>query len=540
MSASGPSPSTRSGSAKRRMRLSGRLKPRKSASLSTPRPPPPGDIVVSTFANVELAAAKAASEVYRQQFEVTDAENAILRDDLEEHEADSIVVIRHLEAKLEMVVREGERLRTEVNHLRENQHTEKQQLAESYEAVIKDRDRQIAEYATLTGKLQGDLRQVSHLVQRRQEHTMELKQLQSMLEEMAETHERELSALRFQTVDRKMKLVAMEVTMRNEFQSVLELESAKLLEAQHKGLLNYSRALESEKMAMAHDIKDLMLFTGVINTERTTMKRKAELHKQAHEEVLRHTVARNRRGRDTELKVQQLEGRVRSLLATQRTIKETVSHEYEERIRVLNEELKETKHVLHTLRQDLMSMRTLASHVVEQRTNLEKFFHVAVQDCRRYRAGLNNTLQRSAPHQVTATSSVDATQRSPPPPHGSHKSPGSGAERVPESFRVTHGTFANTLPPVRAGSSSGRATHQQQYCGTTFVTQGGDLAAPKTTATHSRSRPATPPPDAGSYVDDMPWDDKEKVIKALLFYINSTYYQEPHSKRAADDRFSVR
>ncbi|EPY32160.1 hypothetical protein STCU_02946 [Strigomonas culicis] len=386
-------------------------------------------------------------------------------------------VVRALQLRLENALAEVGHQRVELQQVRDARAEEQRLLREHYDRVLKDRDQQLTEYAQLTAQLQDDLRQASRYVQQRQEHALELKQLQDLLEEKVQEQEKQLQAMRFQTMDRKMKLFAMEKTMRAQFDAMVKEESERMLQSQHRELLAHTLALEEEKVGLGQDVDDLVQFAQSMETDRTALRRQAELHRRAHEEVLRHAAVQNKQGRDTELKMQKLEATVRELQAGQDSIHATVAAEYEGQLHDLRQQLKASQVALQEHRAQLKQTRQLASQIVEQRTDLERFFLVAIEDCRKYSASLKGSV-RAPGLPASAGSSLKASrpgQTSPPPPS------------------------ACGLPPVRPpGQAAGR-----------LAEPAGDLSVSGN----------------GASFGELSWEAKEKVIKSLLFYINSTYYR---------------
>lgn len=519
--------------------MSDTLKARRQKRISRlaaaqPQPPQrtPGDIVAATFANLDLRATKAALENYYQLFTRMEAENKMLKEDLEQHEEDSLKVVTHLEEKLGHSMKETVFFRGEVDRIIAANKESSTLLMDRCEELLKERDKQLSDYASITERLQSDLRQASRYVQQRQEHAMELKHLYDQLEEVGAKHEKELTALRFQTLDRKIKLVALEKTMRQGYKDMVEEESNRLLNLQHRTLLERNRELEEEKVDMAHDIEDLMHLANTFTAERTTMRRRAELHRRAHEEVLRHTVTSNRESREKELKVQQLEAKVRQLLVEQRQRKEEMESRYSARIAELEHELKEASSSLQIHRLELKRVRELASTVVQQRTDLENFFYVALQDCQRYRQQLNGNHGGSA----RSHHREDYSARPVPIAIGRGNDFSESDFSGTDSFSIQpplhadaisrESNMSSTGRGTLSSSSSGRMTRLPPVVGRVPETSTTFMTEPTNVTTIQVPQPEVKPPEAGLYVDELPWEDKEKIIKSLLFYINSTYFSK--------------
>lgn len=591
----------------------------KRTSKKNPSTPPhvPGDVVAATFANLDLRATKAALDTYYEKFLHLETENKMLREDLVQHEEDSLKVVRHFEEKLEDSMKKTAHANQEIDRIMAENKSSTNAVIEQYQETLKERDRQISEYASLTERLQRDLRQASRYVQQRQEHTMELKHLHDELEEMSAKHEKDLTALRFQTLDRKIKLVSLEKTMRQGFKDIVEEEAGRLLDLQHRSLLVRNKMLEGEKVDMAHDIEDLIQLANTFSKEKEVMRHSADLHHRAHEEILRHAVSVSRQHTKKEEKIQSLEAKLRDLLVRYRTVREDTHQQYSTRIAELEIELMETQTSLQQHRLELQQTRELAKKVVSQRTDLERFFYVALRDCQHYRqqlnkgkAGGNITLRKNLRHRTNSNLSASATASTVPSlsdgmrREGTHitvdgkhvvsvrnrsagSSHSSGSNSIARRHPSPHDAYSRSRrrdgeekedlftlqSPAHVDSiahekgvvtSGGSLSHHAlvhspsawgtshsapissiprpllpPVCASTAVTStsppiavvhpanvaGRNSAEEQTDERNVNHHPSPRPPESGVYIDDLPWEDKEKIIKSLLFFINSTYYK---------------
>lgn len=468
------------------------------------------DVVAATFANTDLVSAKEALESYYAQFTRAEEDNRQLRAELEQQQQDSLTVIEHLEQRLDELNTEYGEYQEQVAVVLRTHEEAQRKLETQYQASVHERDEQIASLLSMVGRLQEDLRHASRYVQQRQEHTMELKALQDRLDDLATTHEKELTALRFQTIDRKMKLVALERKMLEEYHESSDREAQRLLELKHRNLVESNHELLKEKATLLQDINGMLTLTRDIDAERTALRRKADLHLRSQREVMRRAAARAQQTREQADKAMALEARVRELTAQQKDAVAAVRAELEGRVRELEAQLASANAAVGAHRKELQQMRALASHVVSQRTDLEKFFYVALEDCKRYRAALGPTRTAGPP----AASASPSSSRVLPPVGNAN------------SVSATSSTFLTQTAPlggsVGGGSNSsgrgrgrGRQAHQQQQ----------QHPQSSSSATYPSPSSPSPPPSEGAYVEEMSWEDKEKVIKALLFYINSTYYK---------------
>ena len=422
------------------------------------------DPVLVSLAQSDLSVARSVAESYYFQYRDSVAENAQLRATLQQLESDSVQVVQFLEGKLKEVQTEAMAYKSGTAQLLENHRAAEESLQLKYGDMVRERDAELAHYATVTAKLHDDLQQASRYVQQRQEHATELQQLQEQLAELVAAHEKELAALQFQTMDRKLKLIALEKTMRAEFDELVETRAATALEERFQSVLERTRSLESEKLVLTRNVQDLMKLASQLDAERLQVRREAAVQQQAQRELQSRALARGRLREQADLKTHQLEERLREAAERHKEQMAQVEARYAARVSALEDELTATRHSLQSHRAELQQMRQLAAKVVGERSDLEDFFHTALADCQRYR------------HAMAMAGSQNST-------------------------RMTE--------KVEWGNSGGAAATT-----TTLAT-----------STLSGGAGATTLKDNGAHFEELSWKDKEKVIKSLLFFINANYYK---------------
>lgn len=436
------------------------------------------DPLLYSLAQSDLGVARSTAESYYLQYKESAAECAQLRAALQQHELDSVQVVQFLESKLKEMQEEALAYKTSITQLLDEHRTAEEGLQLKYGDMVRERDAELVRYAAVTAKLHDDLRQASRYVQQRQEHAVELQQLQEQLSDLAASQEKELAALHFQTVDRKLKLVALEKAMRAEFDALVEARATKALEERFKGVLERTRNLESEKLQLTHNLQDLMQLTAQIDAERVQVRREAAVQQQAQKELKNHALTRGRLKAQADLKAHQLEERLRDVTGQHKRQVAEMQAQHEARVSALEEELKETRNSLQHHRAELQQMRQLTAKVVGERSELENFFHTALADCQRYR------------HAMGASA-------------------------------------ATTLSASRGG---GGALTEKVDWGAASGGSGAALA----TSTFTSSVGAASLKNNGVFFEELPWKDKEKVIKSLLFFLNANYYKSSPTPEPAN------
>ncbi|KAG8346987.1 hypothetical protein TRVL_02191 [Trypanosoma vivax] len=530
------------------------------------QPTPNGDYVVSTFANVDLRVTKAAMEEYARRCETLSRENEQLRCELEKQEVESIKVVQHLNKKLEETQAIVVEQRGNIERLLSDSKAAAEALNTHYMKMLDERNDQLLQYSNLAQRLQTELRSSAHAIHFREEHRMELQRLMNQIDEMRMKHESELSALRFQTVDRKMRLLALEETMKESHKAQVERESDRLLEEKSQQLLKDHKELQEERVRLVKDIDELVQLTTVKNAECADVRRKGHLHQHACEEALRRIANNSRQARDLQMKTQKLEQQVKELLNEKQSIREELSRFYESKIQKLEKTLAETQSSLQSHRAELQKMRYIASKVVEQRSDLENFFYVALSDIRKMRSLTSkrgNTMPcvtRSAVSSALPSLSVRSHSKTYssnftshyPQPKQRKSSQATKSQKLEsdtgaqDTEAITASVFlTETQPHVTAaippGVSVGSTAHSVPPSGISTSSASGDkhssrhhpnalskscldYAIQSASGTHNFHGVSVGEDCGGAYLSDLSWEDKEKVIKALLYYINRACY----------------
>ncbi|KAH9600197.1 hypothetical protein LSM04_007082 [Trypanosoma melophagium] len=541
--------------------------------------PTAGDVVASTFANADLRVSRAAVAEYASRCEALSRANAELRTALSRQERDSIHVVERLEGDLRAARAEAAGQRAEVQRLLAEAATATGEVRAEYERALAERDEQIAALAAVARRLQAAASAAAG--GRAAAAAAERERLRAALDEAVAAHDAELAALRFQTVDRKVRLIALESAMREEFKQHVEEAAGKLLEQRSAALLQDHAALMEERERLTQDIEELVRLTTAQHEEGAGVRRRGELQQHACTEVMRRIVQGNQRAREAAVKIQQLESRVKELIYENRTIRNDLAHQYEKQIETLEKTLAETRASLQTHRTELQRMRQIASTVVAQRSDLERFFYVALKDVRRMRAGASqhaatsSTLVSSHPHrqkqqqqriaplnaEMNNVSSGGSRpqhekeeQQVQPPKSHTIDSTGQGLGSTtfltdsPTTLATAStmttpatgpaillGPAPPTVEPLRRRGGSGLRLSKGATINAGSATGGGGNKTINNNNNNALNMDLGEGGD-GVYLDDLSWDDKEKIIKALLFFINQTCYQRlPGKQVTAND-----
>ena len=198
-------------------------------------------------------------------------------------------------------------------------------------------------------------------------------------------YERELTSIRFQTIEEKVKLRAAEMELVKTFEQEVDARASVLVDVKAKNIHLTNQQLMKEKAMLEQEVGSLVVLTTEVKQELRESKRGAELDLRIQEEALKHTAKLNKVAREADQKAQALETKCQSLSAeVERTLeKERAVHR--EEMQTLQQKNEELNRLVQLHRQDLKKMRQLATTIVQQRSDLETFFHEALRDVRAMR-----------------------------------------------------------------------------------------------------------------------------------------------------------
>ena len=503
-------------------------------------------VVAETFASLDLVHVKKTLGQYVVAYEELKKENAALAKDIQDRDRDSLQVVDFLRNELDARNRKLEDANKRLQSCSTDFNNETTRLRGEYTLLIDAKDSTIASLKGEIDHLNRQVEEVGIFRRERQEILREMESLRDKHASMVQHYEKELTKLRFQTLDEKVRLKAAEAEMTRAFNSEVDARATVLVDVKAKNIHDNNKHLVQDKAMLEREVSDLVHLASEVKEELKSVKRDAQIDAELQQQTTKHTARLNMIAQEADARAQKLEAKlVKASAAFDARVSE-LQNDAKGRISSLEGQLRQAKSALDTHRSELLKLRELSTKIVSQRGELERFFYEALEEVQRQR-------------ELTATSS------------------GAGGKQLGGGLSSPRSHFASSGPSqalsprlVSAGSATGRYSAQvgnnnssntwysltQREGGRRFsslsgqqpVDQNGLVTTPAT-APRSYQRRAPPGSDSadtnaalptlvdggnapmldvenndGVQFGSLTWAEKERVIRSLLYFINTAYY----------------
>jgi hypothetical protein len=513
--------------------------------------------VAATFANLELQATQATLRQYSQLYEAAAQENQQLADTMKERDKDAMQVVEYLRSQLEAkeaTLRDAKlRLeRAEDDFMKRHQVT-----IHGLEDEIERREETIRVLREHVREATAKLDEFAHFEQDKQQLLHTIGRLRDAERELVLTHEKELTKIKFSSLEEKVKLRAVEKAMTDRFESEVHERAMQLVDTKTQQIRESNIALTRQKAQLEREVTRL---TASVRTNAEGMesaRREADLAKESHAEYAKQGCKLTRVAKDASRRVRELETRCSDLTRELQTQRVQMGVDHSSEASEMRLELHHARDTAATLKRDLVQMRQLTEHVLNQRSELEAFFYSAIEHTRHQQGKSITTHARDvgASVDVVMTPRVAIGYRGDLDARISVKCAPIKAATTTKPAFITQaltprgaGTFLaldGALEPVRSGSSQTARDHSgdastprtasrfassQRTLPHLNTTSKDHFATSTTSNSHALVKSQEPndalsaaTPTVGSFAA-LGWADKEKIIASLLLELNRTFY----------------
>ncbi|CUE70451.1 Hypothetical protein, putative [Bodo saltans] len=215
-------------------------------------------VVSATFANVELQTTRQTLKQYVQLFEESRDENQRLTSELTERDKDSMKVVQFLRAELDTkladMIQVQQQHKAAVDKIRADFHVERKQLL----GEINEREDEISALQNQLGVLKGDFDALQQFATDRDQLHEEMTSFREQHKRECEAYEKEISRLRFTSLEEKVRVKAEERIMTEKFEAEVSDRAMKLLDAKTKEIHNENFSLLEDKVMLEHELDRLV------------------------------------------------------------------------------------------------------------------------------------------------------------------------------------------------------------------------------------------------------------------------------------------
>lgn len=548
-------------------------------------------IVASTFANMQLLTTKETLTQYTSLYQAAREDLTKVGEEMVERDRDHIKVVEHLRTQNQETT---EKMRKQKNFFEEKIESMKREFTQEKEAlndVIREKDRTVAKLNVTVDQQQADLDALNAFKRERHDIHTEISNYKQRQAEIAIEHEQALSEVKFAALEERVRLKAEERAMRERFETEVSTQAAAMLDVKTREIHAENAQLIEDKVLQQDEIDRLTRENKLLKGKSDEQRRELDLTKSSEEGF---TV----RCAKQSIEIKELK---KQMLVLEKSLATTIE-QYEAKLKAMSMNSNETIERLQNERdaayrnaegrqKELLKLRAVAKQVVQQRGELEMFFHEALAFVKKQilaeRAEQQKVLQIQAQHEHLLRIKGGGSQSPSSPASGNNASHRSQLYQ----FLPKGGTPSSTTTPSKnqqqstrngtafgsgldiVGSNSHSAVPTLPSIGAPRHSAGGSSttssalalvpplphSAPplNTTTTPSKAAAASsymahtastasrvPPPPLPSnasinedgFVDiaDLSWTDKERVLRILFAKINSKEQQQQQNGAAKD------
>lgn len=509
-------------------------------------------IVATTFANLELSNTRSTLSKFMELYDVAKKENETLRAQLKERDEDSIQVLEYLRMELAAKTAALDITERQLKNQAELNDKNITNVTSSLREQITSKDEQLTTLNQTICRLRKELEELSVFSRERQELLLEVERSKESHQAMIAKYERELTKLRFQTIEEKVKLKAAESEMTKKFNAEVDARATILVDVKAKSIHENNKNLAHDKALLEKEVSDLVTLTTEVQAELKEAQRCGEIDVRLQQEAMRHAAKLNKVARESDAKAQLLETKCLSMTAESEVRLEKERHDRAAEVSHLKNTIASLSTNLERHRHELIRTRQLSRTLIAQRSELENFFYEALEDVKHMRSDTDTG--KLSPRMAPSTGLLSARGTTPRNWHDlteRHKST--------KTFSATPiGTMtmdvrrssprgqSRQLVAARVGTSSARSTHSTEryrlpelpHSRADHAAGGGIfITSPRTG--DPEEAPAIPslrddpdhhdtfdvPENDAQRFTDLSWGEKELVIRSLLFYVNQMFYQ---------------
>eukprot|EP01062_Namystynia_karyoxenos_P055960 TRINITY_DN4695_c3_g1_i1.p1 TRINITY_DN4695_c3_g1~~TRINITY_DN4695_c3_g1_i1.p1 ORF type:complete len:604 (+),score=272.48 TRINITY_DN4695_c3_g1_i1:96-1814(+) len=500
-------------------------------------------MIASTLANDELELKKHTLMQYQELSRRLKDENVKLREEMEERDRDSLQVVEFLRREVEKKQEQIEALKNQLEDQKEKAAERLRERELELQEVIKARDGEISAKADEIQSLEAALESVALFKKEKHEMEHEILELKRELSETKERYERDLSKLRFHSLEEKVRLKAEEKALNEKFTQQVNQRAMDLLDPHVRQIHTENIELRNNHRKLEQEYTTLSMQSKALEEERRRKQREIELSQQSVEEYSKQGYRAHKEIRELSTRNRQLETNIARIVTQYEGDRQQLAKQGTEDCIALEQNLRDARQALEVRSLELHRIRRLARVIISQRSDLETFFNEALEFVRqqvgRERLGKlpadpRGAPSASAPHarRPSGGSSAAARQRAlqqsggaaaPAPPHsgrGSQQGQGELAAFAAGDFRpllsienradgqlgTPPDSAAGQLPPI-AGTPGGSGAGQG-------LPRGSQPRPDKGPAPGSAE-------EARVDIGDLSWADKERVLRILFAKINS-------------------
>jgi hypothetical protein len=337
------------------------------------------NVVASTLANAALTSTQHTLSQYVGLYQGAHEEVAKLSHEMDERDRDAVRVVDFLRRELELKHQQHQRLVVEHRAELAQQQAASDAQVESLRAQLRAKEAESGALGAEVERLQGELDVVAEFRRQRIQVHHEHARHAAAEEELTQKYEREITALKFQNLEDRLRLRAVENEMTERFQDEVHEQANKLVDAKGRAIRDENERLRDHTVRLHTEVEELASVADERAEQVQRTQRVAELSLQTQAEYARRGLVQARVAKDAVEKVKQLQVELSVSQREAQALRQSDRAAHERYAADLRAQLDAAHSSLVAHRRDLIRTRNLARRIVAQRSELEQFFYDAIE-----------------------------------------------------------------------------------------------------------------------------------------------------------------
>ncbi|KAG5465926.1 hypothetical protein CUR178_00641 [Leishmania enriettii] len=246
--------------------------------------------------------------------------------------------------------------------------------------TIRAKENEIAHLRRTVQELSSQLHNALTTLDQRADRTAELEALKSECEVEAEQHEKGIRHARLEMLESRVRYRSMEEQLATTYEADVHTRATELLEPHTKEVHTKNFDLLKEKKILAREVTTLRAEYNELQEKYVRLRRETDLDGSATHQMLQRSVSQRNEIASLRQQVKTTEDTLNTAVAEYEKKLYAEGKAHQAAIESLTRQRDAARRDALRLQRDLTQLRSTAGNVLAQRTELEAFFHAALEE----------------------------------------------------------------------------------------------------------------------------------------------------------------
>jgi len=339
-------------------------------------------IANSQLMNVKLEVSEKSRNEFKENCRKVAAENEKLHDTLYQAERDTIEVITYL--KKEDLIKDEQiaQLSQLIRDVKKETSLEKEEMTKNFTSRISSLEQQLVEKSTEVRLIQRELKMVKEFRRKRLQMQSELEDIRENLFQTNKDHKQSLQRMEQKFFDEKLRLEKEANEKLSELAERAHSEAINKLDQSTRNIYKENLQLIKELNFHLTENVEVQKRVEAIKEERDKIKKENETNEFAVKEKIIENRKNKQEIKALRSKVQQLEQAISNMIFDFQEERRKMQEHTKIEVAASHDEIERLQQLLMVKDREANRVKILAKNIIDERTDLEAFFHAALQQVR--------------------------------------------------------------------------------------------------------------------------------------------------------------